>query len=275
MRRGYMKATATILVLVLMLTMLGACGSKENPAVDEAVDAAVKAALEAAVVPAAITFEADGQQITIEETDGLSIQQLLDMANITLNDGDVLAVVPDQTLNDNITVQVLRRCEVTVTVAAEDPQISTQHTAVLFGGTVADVLTALNLELADGQTINHELDEALENGMEIVISVPAEEEEEETEPTEETEATEPDNSNSGSRPNNSGSTTTPTSPPATEPSTTPTTAPTDPPAPTAPSAPTDPPKTVVSVEVYEDCDGSGHGVKVITYSDGTQEEVYF
>ena len=32
-------------------------------------------------------------------------------------------------------------------------------------------------------------------------------------------------------------------------------------------------KTVVSVEVYEDCDGSGHGVKVITYSDGTQEEV--
>lgn len=275
MRRGYMKATATILALVLMLTMLGACGSKENPAVDETVDAAVKAALEAAVVPTAITFEADGQQITIEETDGLSIQQLLDMANITLNDGDVLAVVPDQTLNGNITVQVLRRCEVTVTVAAEDPQISTQHTAVLFGGTVADVLTALNLELADGQTINHELDEALENGMEIVISVPAEEEEEETEPTEETEATEPDNSNSGSRPNNSGSTTTPTSPPATEPSTTPTTAPTDPPAPTAPSAPTDPPKTVVSVEVYEDCDGSGHGVKVITYSDGTQEEVYF
>ena len=251
MRRGYMKATATILVLVLMLTMLGACGSKENPAVDETVDAAVKAALEAAVVPPVITFEADGQQITIEETDGLSIQQLLDMANITLNDGDVLAVVPDQMLNGNITVQVLRRCEVTVTVAAEDPQISTQHTAVLFGGTVADVLAALNLELADGQTINHELDEALVNGMEIVISVPAEEEEEEeTEPTEETEATEPDNSNSGSRPNNSNSG-------------------------SAPPAPTDPPKTVVSVEVYEDCDGSGHGVKVITYSDGTQEEVYF
>ena len=34
-------------------------------------------------------------------------------------------------------------------------------------------------------------------------------------------------------------------------------------------------KTVVSVEVYEDCDGSGHGVKVITYSDGTQEEEAF
>ena len=34
-------------------------------------------------------------------------------------------------------------------------------------------------------------------------------------------------------------------------------------------------KTIVSVEVYEDCDGSGHGIKVITYSDGTQEEVMF
>ena len=34
-------------------------------------------------------------------------------------------------------------------------------------------------------------------------------------------------------------------------------------------------KTVVRGEVYEDCDGSGHGVKVITYSDGTQEEEAF
>ena len=34
-------------------------------------------------------------------------------------------------------------------------------------------------------------------------------------------------------------------------------------------------KTVVSVQKYDDCDGSGHGVKIITYSDGTQEEEYF
>jgi len=32
-------------------------------------------------------------------------------------------------------------------------------------------------------------------------------------------------------------------------------------------------KTVVSVEYYDDCDGSGHGIKVITYSDGSMEEV--
>lgn len=34
-------------------------------------------------------------------------------------------------------------------------------------------------------------------------------------------------------------------------------------------------RTIVSIEVYEDCDGSGHGIKIITYSDGTQEEVLF
>lgn len=42
------------------------------------------------------------------------------------------------------------------------------------------------------------------------------------------------------------------------------------------TAPADPAtRTIVSIEVYEDCDGSGHGIKVITYSDGTQEEVLF
>lgn len=32
-------------------------------------------------------------------------------------------------------------------------------------------------------------------------------------------------------------------------------------------------KSVVSTEYYDDCDGSGHGIKVITYSDGSMEEV--
>ncbi len=55
--------------------------------------------------------------------------------------------------------------------------------------------------------------------------------------------------------------------------------PTDPtdPNPTDPTKPTpdNQERVVVSVEIYEDCDGSGHGVKIITYSDGTQEEEYF
>lgn len=34
-------------------------------------------------------------------------------------------------------------------------------------------------------------------------------------------------------------------------------------------------REVVSTEYYYDCDGSGHGVMVITYSDGSQDEVAF
>jgi hypothetical protein len=56
----------------------------------------------------------------------------------------------------------------------------------------------------------------------------------------------------------------------------PTTVPTTQPETTEPETkPASTERTVVSVEVYNDCDDSGHGVKVITYSDGTQEEVYF
>ena len=47
------------------------------------------------------------------------------------------------------------------------------------------------------------------------------------------------------------------------------------PTPTKPTEPTKPQKEIASIQIYEDCDGSGHGVKVITYTDGTQEEVPF
>lgn len=34
-------------------------------------------------------------------------------------------------------------------------------------------------------------------------------------------------------------------------------------------------KEIVDIRYYDDCDGSGHGVKVITYSDGSTEEVEY
>jgi len=160
-------------------------------------------------------------------------------------------------------------------VAAENPLNDIRHTVMLTGGTVADAIAAARVELGDNYSANYALHEILTDGMEIVIftdNAPKPEEEptepEETEP-EETEPEDTDSSNNNSN-NNSGGNYTPPQP--TEP------APTQP-APTEPEptepAPTEPERTVVSVEVYEDCDGSGHGVKVITYSDGTQEEVYF
>lgn len=255
MKRVFVKSAALVLAVVMMITMLGACGKNDaDPAMDAAIDAAVKAALAASADAPMVTFEADGQRITIEDASNMRMQQMLDAAGITLNEGDVLAVVPEQSAAGNLTIQVLRRCAVTVTVSPADPALSVQHAAVLLGGTVADALAALHLELADGQSINFDLDQPLEDGMEIIITVPEEEIPEETEPEEEPEDSD-DNSNSNSSGNWTPSSTTPTEPKPTE--------------------PTEPAKTVVSVEVYEDCDGSGHGVKVITYSDGSQEEVYF
>ena len=171
---------------------------------------------------------------------------------------------------------------------------STQdYTLVLAGATVGDALAAAGVELAENQQCNYELDEDLTDGMEIVVSIREEEtvpEETQTETTEET--TEPEEESTydpepttpaptSPRPTSPAPTSpAPTSPTPTTPATTAPTVPeTTAPAPTEPPttapAPTEPPRTIVSVEIYEDCDGSGHGVKVITYSDGTQEEVYF
>ena len=159
---------------------------------------------------------------------------------------------------------------VTVEVPAEDGEIYS-YTVSLLGGTVADALEEVGVELLDSYTVEYDLDQPLENGMEIVVS-------EKENITEDTvpEATE-ENTTPATTPKPTTpkpTTPKPTTPKPTQPKPTtpkPTEAPTTPPT----NPPTEPAKTVVNVEYYYDCDGSGHGVKVITYSDGTQEEVYF
>ena len=168
MRNRLVKAGMGILTLVLVLTLLSACGSRE-PVVE-----AVSPDANSVVSAPSVTFVADGREITLEDTAGKSLQQLLEQARITLEEGDLLAVSPEQKVEDTLVIQVLS--------VSASPR-----------------------------------------------------------------PTEPD----------------PTEPEATEPDI------------TEPVTGDDGERTVVSVEVYADCDNSGHGVKVITYSDGTQEEVYF
>ena len=243
MKRVFLKTITIVLTLATVLGMLGGCGAKAEPSADinVMVDAAVKAALEAAVVPTNVTIAADGQQITIEDAADVAIQQLLDQANITLNEGDYLSIEPYQTLSGNITIQVVRRYDVTV-VLVDETEVS--YTTVFFeAATVADAIEAVGIEMTDSHTADLALDAAIEDNMVITITV----EPEETIP----EETVPEKTASSSSSSSSSK-----------------------PKPTEPK-PTQPSKTVVSVQVYEDCDGSGHGVKVITYSDGTQEEVPF
>ncbi len=275
MKRKFLRTTALLVSLVMALAMLSACENKTDD-MQAMVDAAVQSAMAQAGQAPVVTIAADGKTITIEDTDGLSIQQLLDQAGITLNEGDVLSVNPAQSLS-TFTVQVLRRNVVNITVAAGEDQNPVHYTIVLFDGTVADALVAAGIEITDSNTLNLELDAPIENGMEITVTAeeekPVEESTEpETEPEEDEEVEDNNddnsssnnsssnnsssNNNSGNNNSNGGSNNDDDDDDDDDDS-------------------SSGGRTVVSVQVYEDCDGSGHGVKVITYSDGTQEEVYF
>lgn len=246
MKKKLMKLTTVIFMLMLALSMLNACDSNAEGTDDLGIEA------DDIALPISVTIEADGRQITIEDVMGKTVQQLLEEAGITLNEGDVVSINPDQEFAEGeILIQVLRRCKVQILVTDEDTEEELQYTVVLVGGTVSDALEAAGITLADNQVVNYELDVALENGMTIIISI----EEEEEEPTTTEQSYTP------SRPSSGGGS---TSAPAT--------APTPDPAESTTAAPSNE-RTIVSVEDYPDCDGSGHGVKVYTYSDGTQEEV--
>lgn len=251
MKKKLMKLTTVIFMLMLALSMLSACDSNAEGTDDLGIEA------DDIAIPISVTIEADGRQITIEDVMGKTVQQLLEEAGITLNEGDVVSINPDQEFAEGeILIQVLRRCKVQILVTDEETEEELQYTVVLVGGTVSDALEAAGITLADNQVVNYELDAALENNMTIIITI---EEEEEEEPA----TTSTERSSTPARPSSGGGS---TSAPAT--------APTPAPAESTTAAPSNQ-RTVVSVEDYPDCDGSGHGVKVYTYSDGTQEEVEY
>ena len=246
-------------VIFTVLLIINLCSCSDNESKNDSADSAKS-----------LIIEVDGKNITIEEAEGKTIQQLLEDAKISLGDGDVLSLDTDVKLTDNMVVKILRQADVTI----EDTINGFEYTVVLTGATVSDALSAAGIKLADDHVVNYKLDKALEDGMKIVVSI--KEEPETTEPhTEESE----DNNHYYNNNSNSNSGYTPpapvvTNPPVTNPPQT--TKPKVTKAPTTkPAEPTTSGRTVVSVEIYEDCDGSGHGVKVITYSDGTQEEVAF
>ena len=116
------------------------------------------------------------------------------------------------------------------------------------GKTVEQLLEQAGVTLADGDSLL--IDPTYMVGGELIVSVVRGENQVQqpdvTEPSESTESTKPTGNSGGYQP-----------------------------TPTKPTEPTKPQKEIASIQIYEDCDGSGHGVKVITYTDGTQEEVPF
>lgn len=245
MKRIFLKTITLSLTLVLALGILGGCGKQEDVDIHAVVDTAVKTALSAEESPVSVVIEVDGRQITIEDAAGKSIPQLLEQAKITLAEGDVLSYDPYQVIGSPTVIRVLHTHHVTLTIVSEDPAQNVTHRLYLLGGTVADAMQAVGLQLDAGQVTNHRLDAALTDQMEILVTNVStvadakaslsqedslEEELSETAPSGE-DASQEESTPSG--------------------------------------------RYEVSRDTYYDCDGSGHGVIVITYSDGTQEEVYF
>lgn len=68
-----LKAAAVVLSMVMVFSMLSACGSAEveEAAADVQIDTAAE------IAAPFVIFEADGLQITVEDTAGMSVQQLL------------------------------------------------------------------------------------------------------------------------------------------------------------------------------------------------------
>lgn len=269
MKSNFVKTTVIVLsvvllALVVLLSVFSGAGRKEAAMANEG--AALAAPANTVMTTPFVTLEADGRQITVEDTAGKTVQQLLDQARIELGEEDMLVIAPEQVLDGTLTIRLIRKCTVTVVVTNEDPAGESRWVITLAEGTVADAIDLAGIQLEEDHIVNYELDKALEDGMEIQISL-KEPEPEATEP----EETEPEETKPAPAPSNpTPSTPKPTEPKPTEPK------PTEPkPTEPKPTEPTEPERTIVSIEIYEDCDGSGHGVKVITYSDGTQEEVYF
>ena len=235
---------------------------------------------------APLVLNVQGKQIELKAAEGKTLAQLLKESGLSLQEGDVLSLDGTKTLSGDLPVQILTRNHVTLSLLDEvSGEVLTYH-LVMTGGTVEDALKVLGVTLGENQEVTPELSASLEDGMQIEIEEKTEESAKEEKVDNAKDVTTSQSSgtqkSSSSNSSSSGGSTVPQEQPPVQPK--PESTPTKPePTPTEPEpTPTEPepesvsePVTVVSVEVYEDCDGSGHGVKIITYSDGSQEEVEY
>ena len=217
---------------------------------------------------ASVTIQDGSKVYVITDANGQTVQELLDFMGIVLSENDEVSVPLDSVVTGDAEITILR--EVTVKVIIDGKE----QTITLKGARVKDVLDQLKLTRSDDLVINFSDDEYLSEGMVLNIAKAGKQvaQEEESEETEETQASASSGSRSSSSSGGSsggsssgGSSSSGSSgnsssaPAATQPS--------------EPETTTAPARYVVSEEYYDDCDGSGHGVKIITYSDGTQEEI--
>ena len=207
----------------------------------------------------------DGNHVyVLTDAEGKTLKEVFNELGIVLNEGDEVSEKLDTVIRGSMTVNILRQCSATVVFGDNQMEI------VLKGAKVRDAIERSGLELPDKLSANYDFDEYIFEGMKIVVTEVVEEQttEEETE-----DDVDYDYSWYSYQPSGASSDPAPatTKPATTKPATTA-------PAATKPAATQSPAETttakyIVSDERYDDCDGSGHGVRVITYSDGSQDEI--
>lgn len=142
MKGKILKAISLLLCALFALSAFSACGADENtePTQDSVIPAAV----------VTVTIEADGKEYIIENAQGKTVEQLLEQAQIVLEEGDMLTAAADRELTDMV-IRVLRQKKVTVEIKNTEEQTEKEYVAVLMDGTVEDALKLLGVELAENQ----------------------------------------------------------------------------------------------------------------------------
>lgn len=220
---------------------------------------------------AKVTVRDGKQTFVFYAQEECSVEDVLRELGIELAEGDELSIPLDEVISGPTSLDILRRCVITIVTPEGERQI------VIVGGTVQDALQSAGIALEEGQFLNYDTNDYLENGMRILLISEEEmkalmaetETETETEEEKEQQASRGNqgnnnnnyNNNSNSNNNNNNNSSSSSNTPA--------------PAPTEPEPTTEAPVTVVSVEDYPNLDDPEHGYRVIIYSNGDVEIVEY
>lgn len=177
-----------------------------------------------------VIIEADGKNMEVTLLEG-TVQDALDAAGITLNEGDVVNPGLDTVIEgEGLTVTVERVKNVAVAVDGQNIDVA------LLDGTVQDALDAAGITLGDGDTVDVEVATPIEDGMLITVTryVPEPEPEPAADTSEKKSSSSKKKSSSSSEKKSSSSE-----------------------------------KSVVSKTKVPNCNDDGHGYYEITWSDGS------
>ena len=113
---------------------------------------------------AAVTVVEAGKRRNLVAYRGDTVEKTLTDNNILIRDEDQVTPSLETVVSNGMSIEILRSCQVTVTVDGKSQQFS------LVGATVADALKAANVQLGEKDSVNYEMDEPLFDKMRVRVS---------------------------------------------------------------------------------------------------------